>query len=124
MENGIFISLTGYLLNGPEAFMLATVVGLIGTPVVLLAMPLRGLWAVYQHFNAAVPGRINRPRLYYSAFVLLALSAYSLLEVVFFFFNARGGEVSGVMIPMLSLVPFVFYLCFEIMLAFSRIRQR
>lgn len=43
-----------------------------------------------------------------------------MLEVVYLFAHATGGEVSGVMIPLFGLVPFVFYVGFEALYALSR----
>jgi len=115
----MFIALTEFLLRDEQALETAFLVGMLGVPVLVLVMPLRAAWVIYRHIRAE-PGSIRQPGLYRIALLLLGLSVYAVLEVVYFFAHAKGGEVSGLMIPLFSLVPFVFYVGFEVLYALSR----
>jgi hypothetical protein len=115
----MFVALTEFLLRDAEAMEAAFQVGMLGAVVLVLVMPLRAAWVIYRHIRAA-PGGNRQPGLYRAALLLLGLAVYGVLEVVYHFAHAKGGEVSGVMIPLFSLVPFVFYVGFEVLYALSR----
>jgi hypothetical protein len=117
----MFIALTEFLLRDAQAMEAAFLVGMIGVAVLVLVMPLRAAWVIYRHIRVA-PGSIRQPGLYRVALLLLGLSVYAVLEAVYHFAHAKGGEVSGVMIPLFSLVPFIFYVGFEVLYALSRHR--
>jgi hypothetical protein len=63
---------------------------------------------------------IMNTKLYRLALFFLVLAVYGAGEIVFFFLNAKGGEVNGVMIPMLTVLPTISYLCFEFSYTKSR----
>ncbi len=117
----MFIALTEFLLRDAQAMEAAFLVGMLGTLVLVLVMPLRAAWVIYRHVRAA-PGGIRQPGLYRAALLLLGLAIYGVLEVVYHFAHAKGGEVSGMMIPLFSLVPFACYVGFEVLYALSRRR--
>jgi hypothetical protein len=112
MEQGIFISLTDFVLRSPESIMTATVLGLVCTPVLFLIMPFRGMRVLYKSLVARQL-TIKNTMLYRLALFFLVLAVYGAGEIVFFFLNAKAGEVNGVMIPMLTVLPTISYLCFE-----------
>ncbi len=115
----MFVTLTEFLLRDAEAMEAAFLLGMIGVAVLVLVMPLRAAWVLYRDVRAA-PGSIRQPGLYRVALLLLGMSVYAALEVVYYFAHAKGGEVSGVMIPLFSLIPLLFYLGFEVLYALSR----
>jgi hypothetical protein len=115
----MFVALTEFLLRDAQAMETTFLVGMLGVVVLVLVMPLRAAWVVYRHLRAT-PGSIRQPGLYRAALLLLGLAIYGVLEVVYYFAHAKGGEVSGVMIPLFSLIPFFLYVAFEILYALSR----
>ncbi len=118
MEFAIFIRLSEFLIQTPDAMMNATIIGMVTLPLLVLWMPIRATKAVnrYRQYRAMDVPEKPRKTGYAFAFVLLALAFYATLELVVLFTTAKGGEVSVVMLPMLSVVPFAFYIGFEIAL--------
>jgi hypothetical protein len=115
----MFVALTEFLLRDAQAMETAFLAGMLGAVVLVLVMPLRAVWVLLRHVRAA-PDDDRQPGLYRAALLLLGLAVYGVLEVVYHFARAKGGEVSGVMIPLFSLVPFAFYVGFEVLYALSR----
>lgn len=112
MESGIFVLLTGALLQIPGMLAIIFPIGFIGLFVVFLFMPLRLLWVIFRHLK---PGEeiITDKGSYITSNIFLALASYGVIEFVVVMANAGSGSVSGLMLPMFSFIPFIFYLSFE-----------
>jgi hypothetical protein len=117
MENGVFISLAGLVYTTSDSMMTATILGLICTPILFIIMPIRALRTMSNGFTRDASHRNN---LYKLAWAFLAIACYGLGELIFIFVSAKAGEVNGMMIPMLTVLPTVPYIGFEICYAMSR----
>lgn len=112
MENGLFIGLTQVLVQIPAMLVIILPIGLIGTIFLLFLMPIRIIWVILRLLK---PGDkvITNKRSYTNALVFLALATYGTSEGIYALLSAGSGSISGLMIPMISFLPFIFYILFE-----------
>ncbi len=111
--NSFFMSLAGDIFRLPGAKWVVMLVGFAGFFVIVSLMPIRLIWTIWcylKHKNVDVTDRCSL----YVSNVFLVLSAYATFDFMYFFLNARAGDASGLMAPIFSFVPFIFYILFEI----------
>lgn len=112
MESGIFVLLTGALLQIPGMLAIVFPIGFIGLFVVFLLMPIRLLWVIFRHLKPR-EDVVSDKGSYITSNIFLALAVYGVIEFVVVMANAGSGSVSGLMLPMFSFIPFILYILFE-----------
>jgi hypothetical protein len=116
MDDGISIWPTIALLNFFREFPAigkpVLYFGILGSFIVFFIMPVRIIWVVFKHLQQRGKVVVNI-RSYWVSNVLLLLAPLPLIEFIILIMSGTEG-VSGLLIPVVSLVPFILYLLFEI----------
>lgn len=112
MSYGIFENITGLLLKIPGMLEIVFPVGFVGLVVVFIIMPIRLFWIMVFHF---APGNepITNKSSHKASYIFLALSAYGAIEIVLLVLLSEPGGFSGLMLPVFSFLPFIFYILSE-----------
>lgn len=105
----VFGSIVEELIRTKGGLYTVFSVGLFGFFVIILFMPLRLLWILASHFTGKKRAVINEGQ-YLVSNLFLLLFIYSVIES---FVEFEMDKVGPLLIPILSFIPFLFYLLFE-----------
>ena len=110
MESGLFLFITGKLTEIPRFLIIMFLIGIPGSIFLIYKLPGK----IFEIIELDKED-ILKPVWFYLSILFLFLAGYGVLESIYSFIMSEPGEVSGLMLPILLFLPFVFYMLFEIL---------